>query len=80
MPLTKEEMLERLAIALPRMFESMAKRAIRDRARGLFEHANWAEEQAHQLRNYNWLGWGTFPGMQSALLDEIERYYGTNDA
>lgn len=76
MPLSKEELLTRLATALPLMIESASKRAIRDRAKGLFEHANWAEEQAHQLRNYSWLGWGTFPGMQSALLDELERYYG----
>lgn len=72
----KEIWLKQLAEAIPYVLEKDCKQAIRDRAKGLFEHANWAEERAHQLRNYNWILWGDFRGMESACEEELLRVYG----
>ena len=61
------------------MLSSAEKQSIDFRKEGLFDHANLMEERAHQLRSYNWVGQGDFPGMESAMLDEIVRKYSRND-
>ena len=76
MAFSKEELVQKLAEALPKFIEAAHQEAIYFRARGWFEHANWAEERAHQLENYNWPIWGEYPGLESAVLDEIRRMHG----
>ena len=55
--------------------ENMHTQAILKRAKGLFEAANYFAERAHQWENMRFIQVDEFPGMQSAWLDELVRFY-----